>query len=193
MLNNKYFLLRHGQTIYQDEGRNMIYPWPEPSPIILTEKGIATIGQSAKELKNKKIDLIYSSDVTRVRQSAEIVSREINKKIIFDTRLRDIDEGVFKGRSREEYSLFFLKPEEKLQKRPSQGESWNDVKKRMLDFLMEIDKKYKNKIILIVSHKGPLWLLEAAIKGLSDEEVLKLKEKGLSPGQFRELKNNYNL
>jgi len=189
-MNNTYFILRHGQTIYQAEEKGITYPWPEPSPIFLTEKGKKDVGESAKELKDKNIDIIYSSDIPRVRQSAEIVSEETGKEIIFDVRLRDIDHGIFKGRPQEEYLLFFSDSKEKLYKRPLQGENWNDVKERMLGFLKEIDGKYKNKRILIVSHKGPLWILEAALRKLSDEDVLELKEKGLFPGQFRELKNN---
>lgn len=187
-MNNAYFLLRHGQTPYQAEEIGIIYPWPEPTPIFLTEKGKKDVEESAKELRNKNIDIIYSSDVTRVRQSAEIVAKEIGKEIVFDARLRDMDHGIFKGHPQEEYMLFFSNPEEKLYKRPLQGESWNDVKERMLGFFEEIDEKYKDKIILIVSHKGPLWLLEAALNKLNDEETLEMKERGLEPGHFRELK-----
>lgn len=191
MLNNTYFLLRHGQTAYQAEDRQVIYPWPESVPIFLTEKGKEEVKKSAKELKDKGIDVIYASDVTRVCQTAEIVAREINKEIIFDARLRDMNQGIFCGRPQEEYMLFFSEPKEKLYKRPLQGESWNDVTQRMLGFLKDIDARYKNQTILIVSHKGPLWLLEAAFRGLSNDEVLKLKENGLRTGQFRELKINY--
>jgi len=190
-MRNNYFILRHGQTVYQAEEKGITYPWPEPSPILLTEEGKKGVEKSAKELKKKKIDVIYSSDIPRVRQTAGIVSEEIGKEIIFEPKLRDIDHGIFKGRPQEEYQLFFSEPKEKLYKRPPQGESWNDVKERMLGFLKEIDQKYKNKKILIVSHKGPLWFLEVALKELSDEKVLELKEKGLQPGQFRELKITY--
>lgn len=190
MLNNKYFLLRHGQTIYQAEDKQIIYPWPESAPIFLTEKGKEEVKKSTQELKNKEIDIIYASDVTRVRQTAGIVTEEIGKEIIFDARLRDINHGIFNGHPQEEYILFFSEPKEKLYKRPLQGESWNDVAQRMLSFLKEIDGKYKDQTILIVSHKGPLWLLEAVLRGLGEEEILKLKEKGLQTGQFRELKDN---
>ena len=168
----------------------MIYPWPESTPIFLTEKGREEVEKSAQELKNKEIDIIYASDVTRAHQTAEIVAKEIGKEIIFDTRLRDINHGIFNGRPQEEYILFFSEPKEKLYKRPLQGESWNDVTQRMLSFLKEIDGEYRNQTILIVSHKGPLWLLEAALRGLGEQEILKLKEKGLPTGHFRELENN---
>lgn len=187
-MNNRYFILRHGQTIYQAEERGIVYPWPEPSPILLTEKGVEDVKKSAKELKKEKIGLIYSSDASRTRQTAEIVGQELGIEVILEPRLRDIDSGFFNGRPQEELFQFFSNPEEEFYKRPPQGENWNDVKERMMDFLKEIDKKYKSKRILIVSHKGPLRLLEGVVKGLSNTEISEAKERGLSTAQFRELK-----
>jgi len=36
-MNNTYFILRHGVTPYQLKKEKIIYPWPETSPILLTE------------------------------------------------------------------------------------------------------------------------------------------------------------
>jgi broad specificity phosphatase PhoE len=187
-MNNKYFILRHGQTIYQAEERGIVYPWPESSPILLTEKGVEDVKKSAKELKKEKIDLIYSSDASRTRQTAEIVGQELEVKVILDPRLRDIDSGFFNGRPQEELFQFFSNPEEEFYKRPPQGENRSDVKERMMNLLKEIDEKYNNKKILIVSHKGPLRLLEGAVKGLTNKEISEAKQMGLSTAQFRELK-----
>ena len=145
---------------------------------MLTKQGEEEARRGAKELKEKKIDLIYSSDASRTRQTAEIVNQELGVEIIFDPRLRDIDLGIYKGGSLEEYWQLFSNQEDRLFIRPPKGESWADVQKRMIDFLKEIDKKYKNKRILIVSHKGPLWLLEGTVKGLNDYEIMELKKTG---------------
>jgi len=186
-MNNTYLLLRHGQTPYQAERKGIIYPWPEPSPILLTKKGEGEVKKSAQKLKKEKIDMIYSSDISRTRQTAGIVSKELGLEIIFDVRLRDIDHGIYKGGPQEEYLRFFSNSKERLSKRPPQGENWDDVRRRMTNILEEIDKKYKNKRILIVSHKGPLWILETAGKKLGGDSFLEMKQKGLPTGQFREL------
>jgi len=188
-MNNTYFLLRHGQTPYQVEKERIIYPWPEPSPILLTKKGEEEVSESAKKLKKEKIDLIFSSDISRTRQTAGIVGQELGIEVVFDIRLRDINLGIYKGRSSEEYWQSFSNQKEVLSKRPSQGESWRDVQKRLMEFLEEIDERYIDKRILIVSHQGTLWFLEGTVKGLNDNDlILGLKGKGLPTGQFRELK-----
>ncbi|MCD6177804.1 histidine phosphatase family protein [bacterium] len=185
-MRNTYFLLRHGQNSHQVQKKGQIYPWPEPSPILLTEKGKRDVKKAAKELKKIGIDVIYSSDVPRARQTAEIVAKELGLKVFFDSRLRDVNVGIFHGRPEEELKRA-IPLRDRLTCRPPGGESWIDVQKRMLNFLQEIDKKYKNKKILIVGHKGPLWLLEAAIKGLGQKEIFEIKEKGLPCAQFRKL------
>jgi len=188
-MQNSYFILRHGQTSYQLKKEKMCYPCPEPSPILLTEKGKKQIKVAAKKLKEEKIDLIYSSDIPRAGQTAKIVAQELGLGVIFDSQLQDINMGIFRGRPNKEVRQYFPYRKEWFFKPVPQGESWNDAKERMINFLKEIDKKYKNKKILIVSHGDPLWLLEGAVKGLDNEQLLeqKLNNTDIKVGELRKL------
>ena len=56
-LNNKYYILRHGEAV--SNVKDVISCWPEKFYNPLTPKGVAKIKKVAKELKNKKIDLIF--------------------------------------------------------------------------------------------------------------------------------------
>ncbi len=56
---NLYFLLRHGETPYQLKKEKIHYPWPESSPILLTERGKKQIEILAKKLKQENFDLIF--------------------------------------------------------------------------------------------------------------------------------------
>ena len=171
-MENEYLILRHGETIYQIKKKNMTYPWPEKSPIKLTKRGQKQIREIAKKLKKEKINLIYSSDVFRTRQTAKIVAKELGLKVIFDKRLRDINLGIYQNRPKKEFYQDFPNLKERFSKKPKGGESWSECKKRILNFLKDIDKKYKDKTILIVSHGDPLWLLEGIVKGMTNQELL---------------------
>ena len=205
-LKNRYFILRHGQTIYQTEKKDFIYPseakggeermffdyppFPEKPPIKLTKKGEGQIKKIADLLKKKKIHLIYSSDFFRTKQTAGIVARELGLKIIFDKRLRDINLGIYRGGMKEKFYQDFQKYSEKrFYKRPFRGESWSDTRKRMTNFLKDIDKRYKGKKILVISHGDPLWLLEGAAKNWSIEKLLKIKmsKNYIKTGELRRL------
>jgi len=187
-MNNTYFILRHGETPYQLKKEETMYPWPEPFPILLTEKGKRQIKNAAQKFKSEKIDLIFSSDISRTRETAKIISKEIKVKPIFDVRLREIDKGIYNGKLIKEYKKIFSDQKQRFFKRPLNGESRQDCKKRMIDFLEEIDKKYRNKNILMISHGTPLYLLEGAAKGLEDEKLLERKKDfSLKVGEFKKL------
>jgi len=171
--NNHYFILRHGQTTQQVKRKDFIYNWPDKPPIKLTRKGINQIKKAAKKLKSQKIDLIYSSDIYRTRQTAGIVAKKLGIRVNFDKRLRDINLGIYHGGLKKDFYQDFLLSAKRFSQRPKGGESWNDVAKRLLDFLKEIDKKNKNKRILIVSHGDPLWLFQGLVKGWSKKRLIK--------------------
>ncbi len=189
---NKYLILRHGKTPYQTRGEKKIYDWPSLDTFPLIEKGKKKIQKLVKKLKKEKIDIIYSSDSLRTRQTAEIVAKELDLKINFDPRLRDINIGIYQGREKKEFRRDFPKNLKRFEKRITGGESWSDIKKRILGFVKDIDTQYEGKSILIVSHGDPLWLLEGAVKGLSNEVMLKenLDRKFIKTGELRKIKAN---
>lgn len=177
---NTYYLLRHGETPFQVMKEKVHYPWPEPadSPVLLTERGKEQIKIIARELKKEKIGLIYSSDINRTYQTAEIVAKELGLKINFDKRLRDINYGIYHGRPRKEFHRDFPDAKKRFYTAPKNGESWSDCKKRVKDFIEEVEGKHQDKKILIVSHGDTSWLLEGIIKDKTDNELLKEKLEG---------------
>ena len=186
---NKYFLLRHGKTVHQIESPGIVYYWPDGNPpYSLTKLGEKQIQQRTLELKDKNIDLIFSSDALRTKQTAEIVAQELDLEIKFDQRLRDTNWGVFQGKSMEQAWAFYNHDmEKKFTIAPSEGESWHDVKTRVLDLLKEIEEKYSQKNILIVGHGDPLWLLEDWINELNQEQSLERRKNNV-PMKMGDLK-----
>jgi len=199
-LRNSYFLLRHGETVYQGKLEGRTYPWPDVPPIKLTKKAERKIQSLAKKLKrcqfvtdsktSHKIDLIYSSDVFRVRQTAEIVANELGLRVRVDKRLRDYNLGVYQDGPKQDFYKDFPIPEERFSRKPAGGECWNDIKKRLLDFLKDVEKKHKNKTILIASHGDTLWLFEGILRNLTDQQLLDeifKKKDYIKPGELRKI------
>jgi len=186
---NKYFILRHGQTIYQTKKKNKVYPKEEKEDIPLTKKGVKEIKKVAKVLQKEKIDLIFSSDFLRTRQTAGIIAKNLNVEVKFDPRLRDVNLGIYHGKSKKDYFKEMPISKERFDKKAPGGESWLDCQKRMIDFILEINRKYQNKKILIVSHGDPLWLLEGAMKGKTREKLVQEKKEGkiIDTGELKKL------
>jgi len=167
--------MRHGETKYQVTKSNILYSQKEQFTLSITPRFKKIIKEKAKKLKEKNIDLIYASDFYRTKQTAEIVAKELGLKIKLDKRLRDTDFGIFSGEPASKYKAMFFSKLQRFSKRPPKGESWRDVKKRVVSFLKEVDKRHKNKTILIVSHADSLWLLAGFLKGLTEKEMLEQK------------------
>jgi broad specificity phosphatase PhoE len=195
-LRNQYFILRHGESLRNIEKRASC--WPEKIKSPLTEKGIKQIKKAAKELKKKKIDLIFSSDLLRTRQTAEIVSKEIGVKVKLDKRLRESNVGILNNKPIDEIGRFWdkernLSPLEYYKKRfkiaPDKGENYVHLEKRIFDFFKETEKKHEGKNILIVSHQRPITLLEKAVNNYTLEKFIKIVvgKKEIKTGEVRKL------
>jgi len=190
---NNYFLFRHGHSLKNK--KDIICCWPEKTFCPLTKKGEKEVEFSARKIK--KADLIFSSDLLRAKQTAEIVSQATGARIILDKRLREFDAGDLNGKKIKEAGRFWDK-EKKLSRidyylkrfevRAPKGENYLDVKKRIHGFLKDIDKKYKNKKIIIVSHELPLSLLEALVKGFSKKETIEFRDRfQIKTGECRKI------
>ncbi|MFH1402281.1 MAG: class I tRNA ligase family protein [Patescibacteria group bacterium] len=184
---NKYFSIRHGEA---DNNVLNVLSSQESTLHHLTAKGREQIVGSAQELKNKKIDLIIASPLIRTKESATLLAEELGvKNVGFDKRIAEIKTGDFEGKNCSAYHNYFEILAERFTKTPQGGENFNDIKKRVGEFLYETDKKYSHKNILIVSHENILWLLEASARGLNLRETLALKEENglFKNAQWREI------
>lgn len=108
-LNNKYYILRHGEAM--SNVKNIVSSWPEKLINPLTAKGKKQIKKAAQRLKGKHIDSIFASDLLRAKQTAEIVRQKLKIKPKFNKKLREVGFGDLNSRPTEE--LLYLSFEKK--------------------------------------------------------------------------------
>ena len=186
--NNEYILMRHEEAL--SNKKNFLSSYPEEKFNPLTRKGVLEAKRKANSLKKFKIDLIFSSPLTRCKQTAEIIAERLKVPVIFDHRLREIDLGELNGKAYEEFDKVYYDEftgKRDLNKKPINAESLNEVRKRVIDFLLDLEKIYKGKNILIVSHGAPLWMLEAEMQAINDKDLLDFKIKPYKLGEFRKV------
>ncbi len=187
-LNNTYYLARHGQAFSNVE--RWFSSWPEKRISRLTPKGINQAKSNAKYFKNVGLDLIISSDLLRTKQTAKIIAKKTNTRIIFEKGFREIDFGDLNGDSIAKYNAQFKNQEERFDSPPpGTDENFTIAQKRLLEALLKIDKRYKNKNILIVSHASPMWLLESAVQGRFGKNALD-KKNFIPTGGYKKLRTN---
>lgn len=171
---NKYFVMRHGQT--NNNIKNVV-SIVKNSGNHLTELGKEEIISNVKNLEGEDIDLVFTSPFNRTKETTEIVKNVLglnDDQVIEDDRLSEMSLPMYEGKTWTEYHTDYPKTVENFDKAPVGNESYSDIKRRMMSFLFEIEEKYKNKKILIVTHGGPAWLMVAGAKALDINQTLEL-------------------
>lgn len=146
-----FYIIRHGNTEFNNKGR--LQGGQIDSP--LTEMGYNDAYNIAKKLNKMKFDAIFSSDLGRTFITAHIIADKLGltNKIFRVKELREIDFGDLSGEFKDKAGIEYKKVKKDPKYRAPNGESYSDVKKRVMNKLFSLVNK-KNENILIVTHAG---------------------------------------
>ncbi len=159
--NTEIIFIRHGET---DLNKARLYFGHMDPP--LNETGRSQLENTRRLLLGREgnIDAVFSSDLKRCTESMDIleIDKNIEKKLEKD--LREINFGVFEGKTYEEIKEEFPEEVKNMQKdwknfKSEKGESLQEVMERTVRRLDEIISSYKDKKIVIVTHAGVIQTL----------------------------------
>ena len=151
-MTNTIYIVRHGQTEWNLLGKTQGHGNSN-----LTPKGIEQAELLADSMTKYPIDYIYSSDLGRAYQTAEIIGNKLNIEVEKTEALREMNFGTWEGRIikdiiEEDPELYKMwRNEPHLAKIP-QGETLSQIKERTDAFIKEINEKYDGKHIVLVTH-----------------------------------------
>ncbi len=169
---NTYYVMRHGYT-NRDEANNGITSTKlEKDNYPLTSDGAAQIEEILNKLKVlDEFDHIYTSPFERTVETAQIASKVLHTDYTVDDRLYEIRHGEeCEGKP---FNLCISHDQAKsFDYREPGGESYNDVRERLCDFMQGLESKHKGKKILIIGHGDPLWLLEKISKAEDEQQII---------------------
>lgn len=157
-------LVRHGQTNW-----NLKNKLQGSTNIDLNETGVLQAKQTAKNLANKNIDVIYSSPLNRTLATTNEINKNRNIKIIKDIRLIERSFGNLEGL--EGKNVNFKKYWDfSLNACDENIESICIFFNRVYDFLNDIFIKYQNtsKTILLVTHNGVNLAISSILEGAKE-------------------------
>ncbi len=164
---NNYVLFRHGESLANKEDILCFIKdsYGDKLTINGEQQVISNASKIIDDLKNskynngEKIDIIFSSPFGRTKETAEIIKKELNYtgEIIYDERLVESNFGKENnGQPNDVWRNIRNQKDFNIETKIGTGESIQEVKNRMMDFFYDIESKYKNKNILIISHHLPL-------------------------------------
>ena len=180
-------IIRHGNTHLNSS--DMIRGWAD---IPLDEEGRLDAKEMGNELKANPPDCLYTSDLSRATETAEIISGICGSPIKGTTEgLRPWNLGDLNGQLASlahpyisDYAV--NKPDEPI---PG-GESFNQFKNRFLDTITQINRDNPRGIVGIVTHHRGERMAEAwGGSGYSEKpysiNLASFLQRGIPPGTFR--------
>ena len=152
----RLLLTRHGQTDWNVQGRAQGRTDTE-----LNSTGIEQAKRLAEKIKNYNIDIIISSPLKRARKTAEIIASGRGISVICDEDIIERSFGRYEGQQLKHDDFDAIK-----QSGETGVETDSEFLVRIKRFFERIKKEYKDKTVLIVTHKGTALGMCCYIEGL---------------------------
>jgi broad specificity phosphatase PhoE len=144
-------LVRHGETDWNADGR---LQGQTDRP--LSDFGRRQAQRLADELADEELEAIYASDLSRARQTAEILGGRLGLAIVLDPDLREKDWGTWEGLTAiERDRVEFV------------GESTEAHQERTLRALRRIAERHPGGRVLVVTHGGSMRRVQTAALGMA--------------------------
>ncbi len=149
------WLVRHGQTDWNLEGR-----YQGQSDVPLNATGLSQAAAFAASLDGQQFEALYSSDLARAYQTAEVIAAKTGLPVQTDPRLREINQGQWQGRTLVEIKAIFNNESAQAKRitidpvtaRAPEGESVWEVSQRMALAADDIARIHPGGRVLVVSH-----------------------------------------
>lgn len=179
----KLIWVRHGETDLNNARR---YLGHTDAP--LNERGKDQARQVAQLLKTERVSRLYTSDLTRCRETAVAISRACELGCVSVRALRESNFGEWEGKTYEEImqqapklaSLWYDHP---FDVAPPGGETLRDLGQRLDGWLRQmLLTAAPDETIVLVSHGGPIRWFQS--KWVAQDEARFWDVQGLPHGQI---------
>jgi probable phosphoglycerate mutase len=182
MVKGLLFAMRHGETLWNAEGR---FQGRGDHP--LTDAGRRQAAENGGRLKNHLERLgvapagvaAYASPLRRARETAAAVAAEMGiheSRVNIDRRLAEASFGHWEGMTTLEVKARF--PDERRRRKADRwnfdahgGDSYADLARQMEGFFTDLDPE---RPALVVSHSGNMRVMAAILAGMAKEEAMNL-------------------
>jgi broad specificity phosphatase PhoE len=175
-------LIRHGESEWNARGL-----WQGQADPPLSPRGRAEVPRAAERVVDLAPAALYTSDLRRAFQTAEILGRTLGLEPRSDSRLREFHVGAWAGLTVAEiekrwpghYGRFRAREPDF---RPGGGESSRELLARVLAALDEIGARHAGERVVIVSHGG---VARSLVPGTSLENLQALPLRRFADGAWR--------
>ncbi|WP_219846032.1 histidine phosphatase family protein [Maribrevibacterium harenarium] len=172
---NRYYLMRHGQSEANVEGKIVSHPDIGCASFGLTHEGKQQILASLNAYDGPNLQQVYCSDFLRTKETARLVTKALSLPEAINTpSLRERFFGNWDGQSDRYYEQVWQKDAQHPSQLSDHVESAEDVFKRVMEFIETLESHHQDQTILLVAHGDVLQILRTAWFNLAPHEHRKL-------------------
>lgn len=159
-------IVRHGETAWNAEHRVQ-----GQLDVALNDTGRAQAQAVAQALADDRFAAIYSSDLSRARQTAEPVARLLSMRMLVEPGLRERHYGIFERLTYAEVKVRYPEDYARFERRDPEydfqtGEALRAFSERAVRCVRALAGRHPGESILLVTHGGVLDKLYRFITGL---------------------------
>ena len=158
-------LVYETHSITLDNERGIATGW---LPGELSEQGREGARALGERRRDDRIACVFTSDLRRAVETAEIAFEGSGLEVRQDVRLRECDYGELNGAPVER-----LEPRIRFVGRPfPDGQSYRDCVELMRVFLDDVAAEFDGRRVLVIGHSAQRWALQHLLEGAALEEVI---------------------
>jgi broad specificity phosphatase PhoE len=144
-------LVRHGETDWNASGRLQGHT-DRP----LNDYGRRQAADLAAQLETDEVAAIYASDLSRAKETAEILGARLGLPVVLDPDLRERNWGSWEGLTPGERDAVAF-----------EGEAPEEHRERMLQAVGRIGERHPGELVVVVTHGGSMRRIQAAVMGMA--------------------------
>ena len=137
-------------------------------PGLLSERGRAAAQALGERRRDDGIEVVFTSDLRRAVETAEIAFAGSGLPVRQDPRLRECNYGELNGRPVAELDAQRLR---RVETPFPGGESYHDVVERTRSFLADLARDEPSRV-LVIAHSANRWAIEHLLEGRAVEELV---------------------
>ncbi|MBE0415636.1 MAG: histidine phosphatase family protein [Dehalococcoidia bacterium] len=177
-------LIRHGQTEWNREAR-----FRGRVDIDLDETGAKQAEAAAERIAQWKVAAIYSSPQKRAIATAEVIAKRLGLTVEPLDGIDDMDFGRWQGLSiaevEEKYpKLFDLWRHSPERLRIPDGESMEDVQRRVIATIDDLVARHENETVVLISHRVVCKVLLCSLLGLDNSHFWQIAQDATAINLF---------
>ena len=152
-------------SLTEDNERGIATGWHHGR---LSGRGRLLARELGERRRDDGIEVVFTSDLRRAVETAEIAFGGTPIPILHDWRLRECDYGEQNGAARDELDRT---RRDHLDHPHPAGESWRQATQRVKRFLDDLEVRWESSRLLVIGHVATRWALEHYLNGVPLEDL----------------------